>query len=138
MATPAEALKAYENRNVRASYKMQWFGDEVQRGIMVATAGRLDLLAQMLRDRIVANISLPVEKVDGKVVKRSRPGEFPRVETARLMRDIFWNRRGSNTRIVGTSLDYGLWLELKKNRSFLLRTFKEQQTNIMRGLGKKI
>ena len=87
---------------------------------------RLDMIAQLLRDKIVANVSLPVERSGRRVIVRSLVGEFPRAETTRLMRDIFWDRSAILTRTVGTSLDYGLWLELK-GRSFLRRTLNEEQ-----------
>ena len=88
------------------------------------------LAAQLLRDRIVVNISIPVGKEvrNGRTVvtERSKPDEFPRVETARLMRDIGWDMIGHTEAAVYTTLDYGLYLEMRMNRSFLRRTHNEQ------------
>jgi len=63
---------------------------------------------------------------------RSKPGEFPRADTTRLMKDIFYRRTGPTSALVGTSLKYGVKLELKMNRSFLRRTLYEFAPTIRR------
>ena len=57
---------------------------------------------------------------------RSKPGEFPKADTTRLMKDIFWRMESKTSAIVGTTLDYGLFLETRMDRSFLRRTYREQ------------
>lgn len=139
MATPEQALGAYRNRLARVSGRIQWFDRQVMNGLRITMSGRLDMTAQLLRDKIVANIALPVEKDgDGRVTRRSVRGEFPRAETTRLMKDIFWDKRGPLTRIVGTSLDYGLWLEVSLDRSFLRRTLHEERHFVERMLTRRV
>ena len=115
--------------------QLKWYGNEVKRNIKIGMTTRLRLAAQLLRDQVVRNISRPVRKYKGPRSKRiqvdpdsrSKPGEFPKADTTRLMKDIFWELRGKDRAIVGTSLDYGLILETRMNRSFLMRTLREMQ-----------
>lgn len=148
MATPEQAFAAYSARGLRVSGRIEWFDRQVAAGLRLTMEKRLDITAQLLRDKIVANISLPVEKSTGsrgrggrkkaRVTRRSQPGEFPRAETTRLMKDIFWDRRGPMVRIVGTSLDYGLWLEVALDRSFLRRTLDNERSALARLLTRTI
>ncbi len=121
-----------ERRRARSQAQIEWFGNQVAQNIRVGMAARLRVAAQLLRDRVVINLSKPVEKTRGqrsgrtRVVpgSRSRPGEFPRADTTRLMKDIFYEVDGMTAR-VGTTLDYGLILETQMDRSFLQRTMNE-------------
>ena len=125
---------------------IKWNGEKVNRNIKLGMEQRVKLAAQLLRDRVVRNISRPVTKMgtqrnkDGQATgnpkvdpaSRSKPGEYPKAETTRLMKDIFWQMDsgllGNHSAIVGTTLDYGAILELSKrlDRSYLRRTFNEQ------------
>jgi len=125
-ASPERSLQAFSSRQSRVRLRIEWFDRQIRNQMNITFEQRLDILAQLVRDKIVANLSLPVERSGRTVVKRSSPGEFPRAETTRLMRDIFWDRSGRLKRRVGTTLDYGLYLELK-GRSFLRRTLAEEQ-----------
>lgn len=119
-------------RAARQDVQMRWFDRQVARNIRIGMTTRLKIAAQMLRDRVVVNISRPVGR-DGLVVTvRSQPGEFPRLETGRLQKDIFWELDGKLSAVVGTTLDYGLVLETQMNRSFLRRTFRQMQPSIRR------
>ena len=103
---------------------------------------RLQLAGQLLRDRVVINISRPVTKtrrVGGRgggsrivVTNRSRPGEFPKADMTRLMKDVFFRFEDEETVVVGVSLDYGLILETRMDRSFLVRTLNELRPAIIR------
>lgn len=124
-ASPEISLQAFSVKQARVRLRIEWFDRQIMAGMNIEFEKRIDILAQLIRDKIVANLSLPVER--GAVVKRSKPREFPRAETTRLMRDIFWDRSSRLKRIVGTSLDYGLYLELKE-RSFLRRTLDEERS----------
>jgi hypothetical protein len=133
------APRAMAGRVSRSNVTIQWFGDQVQRNITVGMRSRTRLAAQLLRDRVVVNISRPVTKIKSKSgrtrvdpASRSKPGEFPKADTTRLMKDIYWESRGDLVAIVGTTLDYGLWLETRMDRSFLRRTLREQQNMIRR------
>ena len=149
MATQAQAIAARARRLARNDAKIEWFGREVRRNINLGMRDRLRIAGQLLRDRVVTNISRPVVKYGGgrdeagrfiagarrgkrrvDPTSRSRPGEYPRADTTRLMKDIFFEvQSGSFLRgpvaIVGTTLDYGLILEVSMNRSFLRRTLRE-------------
>jgi len=125
---------------------LKWFGGTVHKNIRVGMQKRIKVAAMMLRDQVVRNISRPVTKLGGvrrtskgkfagarvDPASRSKPGEFPKADTTRLMKDIFWRMEttffGGDSAIVGTTLDYGAALELSKrlDRSFLRRTHKEQ------------
>lgn len=149
MATREAMLAARDRRIVRWNMRVRWLGDRVRRNIHIGMEQRLKVSAQLLRDRVVINISIPVVKVKktylyndpitGRlkkstrtvVTERSKPGEFPRADTTRLMKDIFWELRREEMRaVVGTTLDYGLRLELHMQRSFLRRTLFETANQI--------
>lgn len=139
---------------------IKWFGPKVIRQIRTGMGRRLALVAADLRGKVVRNLSVPVKKIRRRITRgpnkgkirtvvdptsRSKPGEFPRADTTRLMKDIFWtvgnsaqkrNASAASGRVgtsaplratVGTTLKYGLILETKLDRSFLRRTFRQQQ-----------
>lgn len=132
MASREQMLAARDRRMARFDTRLEWFGDRVLGNVRIGMEARLRATAQLLRDKVVINISIPVVKQKsartGRIVvtERSRPGEFPRADTTRLMKDIFWEvRQEEMTARVGTTLDYGLYLELYMHRSFLRRTLME-------------
>jgi hypothetical protein len=146
MATREAMMAARERRIARWNVRVDWFGDRVRRNVHMGMEKRLTATAQLLRDKVVINISIPVVKEKRKVTgtdpisgrsrtttktvvtERSKPGEFPRADTTRLMKDIFWELRPEEfSARVGTTLDYGLRLELHMRRSFLRRTLFEDQ-----------
>lgn len=150
MATPQQQAAALARRQQRFQSRIQWFGDRVSQGIRIGMKARRGIAAQLLRDKVVINISRPVTKIKGvrsrdergKFTKagrtkvdptsRSKPGEFPKADTTRLMKDIFFEHVGQDRTVVGTTLDYGLILETKMNRSFLLRTLREERPMLTR------
>lgn len=132
MASRDQMLAARQRRMVRFNTRLEWFGARVMNNVNIGMVARLKASAQLLRDKVVINISIPVVKVKsprtGRIIvtERSKPGEFPRADTTRLMKDIFWEvDERAHTGRVGTTLDYGLYLELYMNRSFLRRTLNE-------------
>ena len=132
MATVAQMYAARQRRIARWNARVQWFGQRVMGNIRIGMLQRLKVSGQLLRDKVVINISIPVVKdAKGNVIERSLRGEFPRAETTRLMKDIFWevSDDGQSGR-VGTTLDYGLYLELLMDRSFLRRTLFEEAGRI--------
>lgn len=122
-------------REARFTARILWFGDQVNRGIKLSMRQRIQLAVQLLRDKVVINLSKPVHKYVGPSGRtrvdpnsRSKRGEFPRADTTRLMKDIFSRVDERGSEIVGsvaTTLDYGLILETKRDRSFLVRTLNE-------------
>lgn len=137
-----EAAKARRAGSAQASsIKTQWFVEEVSSKVRLTVQQRVKLATNFLRDRVVINLSKPVRKYTsqrGRVAvdprSRSRPGEFPRADTTLLMKSIFAevkdNGDGTYDGFVGTPIDYGLTLELKMDRSFLVRTLREESGNI--------
>ena len=124
---------------------LKWNGEQVQKKIEQTTSARVKLACQLLRDRVVVNISRPVTKLppgmdamgrftSGRVTNRSKPGEYPKADTTRLMKDIFWDMVSEHEGVVGTTLDYGAVLELsaRLDRSYLRRTLRENHSTIQR------
>ena len=139
MASREVMLAARERRIARWNVRVEWLGDRLRRNIRMGMEQRLKVTAQLLRDRVVINISIPVvkerRKIGGKTVtvvtERSKPGEFPRADTTRLMKDIFWELRPEEQSArVGSTLDYAIPLELRMRRSFLRRTLFETQNQL--------
>lgn len=144
IAPNAEVLAARERRvGAAGAGGVRWelFLDEVIDRVQMSVEQRVRTATEHLRKTIVDNISTPVTKAlgprSGRVVvtERSKPGEFPRADTTLLMKTIFddvefvdggWEGR------VGTPLDYGVFLELKMDRSFLVRTLNEEYDEIER------
>lgn len=154
------AVLAAEQRRIdRAAAdaaRTEMFVDRCVNTVSLTLHTRVRLAVEYLRSKIVRNISRPVTKrpytqrvafVDSagkvrhknrtlvKVTNRSKPGEFPKADTTTLLKTIFGEvtKDGpSSEGFVGTPLDYGVILELKKDRSFLLRTFNEERETIVR------
>lgn len=134
MVSSAEQQAGFSARQARVQTRIEWFGREVAQNVSITMKGRVKLAAQLTRDKTVANISRPVTKSKGPrsgrivVTGRSVAGEFPRADTTRLMKDVFFDTTttaAGTTGIVGTTLDYGLILETRRDRSFLRRTLTE-------------
>lgn len=152
MVSPAQQARGLARRRARVQARVEWFGEKVRNNIRIGMGTRIRLAAQLLRDKTVVNISRPVTKIrgggkrrgaGGRFVKgrktrvdpasRSKPGEFPKADTTRLLKDIFFDVNTKTLRaIVGTTLDYGLWLETRMNRSFLRRTLREMHPKLTR------
>jgi hypothetical protein len=126
--------------------RVVWNGDAVAAQIGKTMAQRLKAASFILSQQTKQNLSKPVLKYKGirsnriQVLpeSRSKPGEFPRAETTRLKKDIFHQLVTPEKAVVGTTLDYGLILEMKMNRSFLRRTHQEMLPTIRKILTKKI
>ena len=138
----------------RVKARLEWFGDQVEKGIVITMKNRVNIVAQLVRDKTVVNISKPVGKAvsgggrgpSGRFRKRktrvdpgsrSKPGEFPRADTTTLMKSIFWDTEGSTSRKIanariGTTTTYGPFLESRMNRSFLRRTLFELESELKR------
>lgn len=152
-----EAARARRTARAAADVvRVRWFIDEVCQQVRIPLKARVKLATTYLMNKVVLNLSTPVRKIvtysmHSKVVggkaklvsrvrvdpaSRSRPGEFPRADTTQLMRTIFTDYQepetGAFAGFVGTPLDYGLVLEIRKQRSFLVRTLNEERPNIMK------
>lgn len=136
------AVEARDRRILRWGARVEYLGQRWQKNFKMTVKARLMLVGQLLRDRIVINIAIPVTKYRNNrgtisVTDRSKPGEYPRADTTRLMKDVFWKLMDNEREVrVGTTLDYGFILETQANRSFLLRTFRETQHVLANALTK--
>lgn len=132
--------------------RIVWHGPRVADVVRVELQTRMILVLEHLKNQTKKNLSVPVHKVRRRRKRttsrgakgstytyvlpesRSKPGEFPRLESARLMRDIFTGLRQEKrgiTGIVATSLFYGYILEVEWSRSFLARTFEEERSRVI-------
>ena len=141
MATPEQQAAGMARRRERFNTRIEWLGEQVRNGFTMTMRARVRLCGQIVRDKTVINLSVPVRKYrssggrGGRTrvdpASRSRPGEFPRADTTRLMKDIYYETSTDGmTAIVGTTLDYGLLLETVMNRSFLRRTLTEMEGTV--------
>ena len=139
----AKSLKAIENARQRmaagAGRKVantEWYINEVCDKVAMTLSKRMKVVTELVRSKTVVNISIAVVKSPtGRVIQRSKSGEFPRADTAELMRTLFTHHDSTKSRVigyVGTPMDYAIKLELELNRKFLSRTLFEQFSNIER------
>jgi hypothetical protein len=139
------AVEAARRRRVgraaQQAVEIEWFIKEVSDKVSMAMRQRVRIATELLKSRVVKNISTPVVKGTGPrggkvVTDRSKPGEFPHAETVELLKTIFGvvteTIKGVWDGFVGTPLDYGLILETKMHRSFLVRTLNEERDKIKR------
>lgn len=138
MAKPSAAVLAARGRRNpgKSDVEIKWFIKNVSDKVALSLQKRTRIVTEVLKSRVVSNISRPVTVSRGPrggrvVTNRSDKGEFPKAETTQLMKTIFGEIRqvapGVWEGYVGTPLDYGLILETRRNRSFLVRTLNEQR-----------
>ena len=137
----AAVLAARGRRGADKSVRIEWFIKNVSDKVELSLKQRTRIAAELLKTSVVRNISKPVTRSigpkGGKVVSdRSKEGEFPKADTTQLMKTIFMEVRMEGKGVfegyVGTTLDYGLILETRRNRSFLVRTLNEVRSKIKR------
>jgi len=125
---------------MKLTVRMQTYIDQVLTAKHRTVSQRVNIAGNFLRDRVVANLSRPVYKYrssrTGRTAvaaeSRSKPGEFPRADTTRLMKDIFHTHDSATaTSRIGTTLLYGLVLETQLDRSFLRRTLNEIRAQLV-------
>src|SRR5690606_28344880 len=111
---------------------------DVERRVEDEMCGRIGAATEYLQERVKRNLSTPVEYEGGRV-RRSKPGEYPRMETGMLRESIQSRVRrlptGDCEGEVETSLYYGIILERSDrpdkrgrvlDRVFLRRTLREE------------
>jgi len=143
---PSKATQNARSRRIaqagEKAARFEWFLKEVSDTVELSLLQRMKVATEYLKSKVVVNISRPVIKGKGPrggnvVIGRSKPGEFPKAETTQLMKTIFHKvvrppGSGFIDGIVGTPLDYGVILETRMFRSFLVRTLNEERMNITR------
>lgn len=137
-------LAARERRSetlAKKTVKIEWFIDEVSDKVSMTLRKRVKIATELVKSKVVQNISRPVVKAIGpkggkRVFGRSVSGEFPAADTTHLRKTIFGEVRSDVPGVfdgyVGTPLDYGLILETRMNRSFLVRTLNEEAEKVKR------
>lgn len=144
MATKTRQRAGLAARNKRFEARIEWFDKQMVAKINLTLRQRVLIVGQLIRDKVVINLSKPVTKTTskrtGKVVvppeSRSKAGEFPKADTTRLMKSITYSQVGLEGRI-GTNLDYGLLHELR-DRPFLSRTLKQMRRTIVKIITQRI
>ena len=135
-----KSLNRWTSARLRFDTRITLFIERTMRRKTFTLAQRVRLATQFLRDKTVINLSRPVRKIKGVRSKRitvdpnsrSKRGEFPRADTTRLMKDIFFRMSDDGlTGYVGTTLMYGAKLELRMDRSFLRKTLNEMRQNLI-------
>jgi len=141
-AVPNAAVLAARARRpgVAAAHdvRWEWYVNKVNSKVAMTLTQRMRVATEYLKSCVIKNLSIPVVKSRGPrggrvVTGRSRPGEYPHAETTQLMKTVFSYVQPFGKAVegyVGTPLDYGLILETKMNRSFLVRTLNEQRGRI--------
>ncbi len=123
------------------SVRIEWFGKSVIRTIESEMTRRIGRVIVIVQRAVVTNISIPVHILigprGGRIVFRSKPGEFPRADTTDLMRSIF-THQSRMTGYIATPQIYGKYLEKDLDRSFLVRTLHEERPTIRRILTARI
>jgi len=131
----------------RAGLRIEWFERAVSSKIKTTVKQNVQLATHYLMTKVVRNIGTPVTKLTGPrggrvITNRSKSGEYPHADTTMLQKSIYsqviQSPDGSWKGMVGTPLDYGLLLELKMNRSFLVRTLHEEESSIRRLLSRSV
>lgn len=112
-------------RRVRA--RLEWHGPAFSKNLNSHLRMRMVSVAEYLRDTVQDNISIPVEYTSAGVI-RSKPGEFPRMDTAKLIKSIRADvvSRPMIEARVSAGPDYTLKLERQLNRAFLTRTLFDE------------
>lgn len=128
-------------RAFSASVRTEYFIREVSQRVRMTMQQRVKLATAFVWNKMITNISSPVTKGTGPrggrvVTNRSVAGEFPKAETTQLMKTLFMDTKQMGPDdfegYIGTPLDYGVILELRMDRSFLVRTLNEERDNITR------
>lgn len=141
-APSAAVFAARARSSAKGDFDIEWYAKRVTDKVNLSMTKRVKIATAILHSEVTKNISRPVTKGTGPrggraVKNRSKPGEFPKADTTQLMKTLIQDVKKMEGH-VGTPLDYGLILETKMNRSFLVRTLNENRAGITRILTKPI
>ena len=136
-AALSSRAKRAQTSTFKAHTKIIWYIDQVSDKIAMTMHQRLRLATKYLKSKVAQNISVPVGRGPNRsIVRRSKAGEFPRMETTRLMKTLFTVTEKVNKNLsigyVCTPIEYGVMLELGMGRPFLARTLYAEIPTIRR------
>jgi len=89
---------------------IKWNGDQFERELRKTIKQKLDLAAEAVANHVKQKLSQG--RRGSKGTGGYGPGTPPHVDTGRLRQSIFWAETAPDTRIIGTPVKYGLYLEL--------------------------
>jgi len=122
--------------------KLNWLGKKVGSEVVAQTGTVLTKGAIMVTNQIKKLMREPKSgtryKGKRRITRSSAPGEAPAVQTGRLRASIHYKAPDPLTRLIGTNLDYGYWLEIGTSkmaaRPFLRPAFKQVSPKIVKML----
>lgn len=105
---------------------IEWRVDEYTEAVRKEYVKRVARATELVKNQVVRNITEHQTRTEGP----SKPGEYPHADTGLLAKSIFSKVIDTSLYgIVGTALQYGLYLEYDtihiKDRTFLRRTLYE-------------
>ena len=113
---------------------VHWHVGAFQNALFSELRNRIQIVGHYLKNKTQENVSVLVDMDSrGNVTQRSRPGEFPRMETGELRDSIKVDFENSGLNAsVSVGAEHGIKLEVYKrwNRSFLVRTLQEEKQYI--------
>lgn len=129
---------------------VEWFSAEVSATVKMSVFNRMRFAVEFVRSKVVTNISRPVTKTYGRslirgqsrshvvISNRSKRGEYPKADTEKLIKTLFGLVEKTGTDqyngYVGSPMDYSIYLELSLDRSFLVRTLREEWKTVVKML----
>ena len=135
---PSAAVLAGRSRRTSATaagtVRWEWRIPNLLNKVNLGMEERVRIATELLLSKITQNINIAVTRSSGRVTGRSKPGEYPHAETSHLKRTTFKDHKNYGNGIIdgyiGTPLDYGLILETRMNRSFLVRSLNENAVKL--------
>lgn len=123
---------------------LKWYGSKVLAKIEGKTERVLDRGSIMIVNKVKKIMRQPKtgEHYPRKVTRSSAPREAPAVQTGKLRGSIHWLKPKPFTRLIGTNLAYGFFLEVGTSkmaaRPFLRPAFKRESPKIVKMLRKVV
>jgi len=113
-------------------FELKWYGEQRRREIERTLERRLVQIGILLTSRLKANVSVPVEHTGSGII-RSKPGEYPRMETGRLKSSIKHQMGGTSSNrfvMIKAKAPYAAKLELQMARKLLSAVYEENEHHI--------
>ena len=136
----ASALEraAFRRNALSVRTRVEWGGKAKEDAIKREAANRMTRVVDVLRKKVVHNLTQNRVIYSPSGAIRSKPGEYPYRDTGTLASSIrgqvFVTQRAVRGSVF-TDVPYGDILERKMKRSFLKRTFNESKPQLEKILG---